>query len=122
MIPVTTCPTCGKPVRQVTISGQVQYLSPRKYARGPISVTREDGGEWTADLLLGAALSAPLAEGESRYSLHRCKGRDGALDAVRKAQSAAAAKQRNERGKYRPRHKGPRVGGIRRAAPRGEHR
>jgi hypothetical protein len=119
---MSTCPTCNAEVIEATCSGQAVYLSPRKYARGPISVTRGDGGKWVAVLLLGAALSAPLAQGESRFSLHRCKGRDGALDAVRKAQSAAAAKQRNERGKYRPRHKGPRVGGIRRVAPRGEHR
>jgi predicted dienelactone hydrolase len=118
---MNTCPTCNAEVIKATCSGQAVYLSPRKYARGPIAARQEDGGEWTAVLLLGAALSAPLAEGESRYSLHRCPGRDGALDAVRAAESKAAAKQRNERGRYKPRHqKGLRVGGVRLTA-KGDH-
>jgi hypothetical protein len=118
---VSTCPTCNAEVIKATCSGQAVYLSPRKYARGQIAARQEDGGEWIAHPLLGASLSQPLAEGESRYSIHKCPGRDGALDDVRKAESAKAAKQRTDRGKYRPRHRGLRAGGFQ-ITPRGEHR
>ncbi len=114
----TSCPVCGQPVTHALMAGQSTPLSPRPYKFGPAVVLEHQDGTATGRI---APLGAYLAEGERRYSLHQCGGRDGQLDEVRKAQSAEAAKQRNQRGKWRPRHAGPRVGGMR-ITPRGEHR
>jgi len=114
----TSCTVCGKDVVMVTIAGRTERVTPSVYNLGLVVVLEREDGTVVGEL---RPLGAALADGEERHSFHKCAGRDGQLDEVRKAQSTEAAKQRNQRGKWHPRHAGPRVGGMR-ITPRGDHR
>lgn len=91
-----TCPACTKPVLEVPVAGGATVrLDP-----GP-----RPGG-------------AVEYQGR-RYRPHKCSGRDGALDDVRRAQSVAAHQARTRRGRPRPQGPFRKAAGVRVPPPGG---